>query len=126
MGKPSMQIARHLTTQVCLWTKCAPITSGSASFIQKTLKDFAKSRKVSLARFRSKTSSGLAGKTVSIGGFIRYNPCIDEKGNVTRWYATGTDIEYRKQAEDKLRQDERELGQLIDFLPQHVAVLDKD
>jgi formate hydrogenlyase transcriptional activator len=37
---------------------------------------------------------------------IQYNPFIDEKGNVTRWYATVTDIEYRKQAEDKLRQDE--------------------
>jgi len=58
--------------------------------------------------------------------FIRHNPFIDEKGNVTRWYATGTDIEYRKQAEDKLRQDEHELRQFIDFLPQHVAVLDKD
>ena len=57
---------------------------------------------------------------------IRYNPLLDERGNVIRWYATGTDIEYRKQAENKLRQDERELQQLIDFLPQHVLVLDKD
>src|SRR6266481_2061875 len=57
---------------------------------------------------------------------IRYNPLIDERGNVVRWYATGTDIEYRKQAETKLRQEERELRQLIDFLPQHVLVLDKD
>ena len=57
---------------------------------------------------------------------IRYNPLIEERGNVVRWYATGTDIEYRKQAETKLRQEERELRQLIDFLPQHVLVLDKD
>jgi formate hydrogenlyase transcriptional activator len=57
---------------------------------------------------------------------IRYNPLLDEGGNVIRWYATGTDIEHRKQAENKLRQDERELRQLIDFLPQHVLVLDKD
>jgi formate hydrogenlyase transcriptional activator len=57
---------------------------------------------------------------------IRYNPLIDERGNVVRWYATGTDIEYRKQAETKLRQEERELRQLIDFLPQLVLVLDKD
>ena len=57
---------------------------------------------------------------------IRYNPLLDERGNVIRWYATGTDIEHRKQAENKLRQDERELRQLIDFLPQHVLVLDKD
>src|ERR1700756_3867528 len=57
---------------------------------------------------------------------IRYNPLIDERGNVVRWYATGTDIEYRKDAETKLRQEEGELRQLIDFLPQHVLVLDKD
>jgi formate hydrogenlyase transcriptional activator len=56
---------------------------------------------------------------------IRYNPLLDEGGNVIRWYATGTDIEHRKQAENKLRQEERELRQLIDFLPQHVLVLDK-
>jgi formate hydrogenlyase transcriptional activator len=57
---------------------------------------------------------------------IRYKPLIDDTGNVTRWYATGTDIEHRKQAEDKLRQDEHELRQLIDCLPQHALVLAKD
>src|SRR5467141_832103 len=57
---------------------------------------------------------------------IRYNPLLDERVNVFRWYATVTDIEYRKQSETKLRQEERELRQLIDFLPQHVLVLDKD
>jgi PAS domain S-box-containing protein len=57
---------------------------------------------------------------------IRYNPSLDESGRVTRWYASGTDIEDRRQAEDKLRQDEQELRQLIDFLPEHVIVLDKD
>jgi len=57
---------------------------------------------------------------------IRYNPSLDESGRVTRWYASGTDIEDRRQAEDKLRQDEQELRQLIDFLPEHVVVLDKD
>ena len=57
---------------------------------------------------------------------IRYNPLFDENGKVLRWYATGTDIEARKQIENKLRQDERELRQLINFLPQQVVVLDKD
>src|SRR5260370_32280799 len=57
---------------------------------------------------------------------IRHNPLLDERGNIIRWYATGTDIEYRKQAENKLRQEERELRRLIDFLPQHVLVLDRD
>src|SRR5258708_35494020 len=47
-------------------------------------------------------------------------------GKLVRWYGTSTDIEDRKQAEEKLRQDERELRQLIDFLPQHVLVLDAE
>ena len=57
---------------------------------------------------------------------IRYNPSLDESGRVTRWYASGTDIEDRRLAEDKLRQEEQELRQLIDFLPGHVVVLDKE
>ncbi len=90
-------------------------------------------------RFRQERQKGLSGsvpfeneqRALGKDGkyrwfLIRYNPLIDEKGNVVRWYATGTDIEYRKQAETKLRQEERELRQLIDFLPQHVLVLDKD
>ena len=56
---------------------------------------------------------------------IRYNPVVDD-GRVTCWYATGTDIEDRKRAETRLQQDERELRQLLDFLPQHVLVFDED
>jgi formate hydrogenlyase transcriptional activator len=55
---------------------------------------------------------------------IRVEPLRDESGKIVRWYGTSTDLEDRKQAEEKLRQDERELRQLIDFLPQHVLVLD--
>ena len=56
---------------------------------------------------------------------IRYMPLL-ENGKAVRWYAGATDIEDLKQAESKLRQDERELRQLIDFLPQHVLVLDAE
>jgi formate hydrogenlyase transcriptional activator len=56
---------------------------------------------------------------------IQYKPVVDDDGHVACWYATGTDIEDRKLAENKLRQDERELRQLMDALPQHVLVLDK-
>lgn len=57
---------------------------------------------------------------------IRVEPFRDESGKLVRWYGTSTDIEDRKQAEEKLRQDERELRQLMDFLPQHVLVLDAE
>jgi len=50
---------------------------------------------------------------------IRFNPLRDEQGNIVRWYAAGTDIEDRKQAE-------RELRQIIDVVPQHIFVLRAD
>src|SRR6267378_3501214 len=57
---------------------------------------------------------------------IRVEPFRDESGKLVRWYGTSTDIEDRRQAEEKLRQEERDLRQLIDFLPQHVLVLDAE
>src|SRR6267378_2230493 len=57
---------------------------------------------------------------------VRALPLRDTEGRIIRWYALQTDIEERKQAEEALRQDERELRQLIDFLPQHVMVLAAD
>jgi formate hydrogenlyase transcriptional activator len=56
---------------------------------------------------------------------IRAQPFRDEAGKIVRWYGTSTDIEDRKQAEDRHRQGERELRQLANMLPQCVVVLDK-
>src|ERR1700675_853331 len=36
---------------------------------------------------------------------MRYNPLLDESGKVIRWYATATDIDDRKRAEDRLRNE---------------------
>src|ERR1700732_4022887 len=36
---------------------------------------------------------------------IRYNPLLDENGKVIRWYATATDIDDRKRAEDRMRNE---------------------
>ena len=36
---------------------------------------------------------------------IRYNPFLDENGKVIRWYATATDINERKLAEDRARNE---------------------
>src|SRR5262249_3471241 len=33
----------------------------------------------------------------------RYNPLRDDQGQLLRWYATGTDIDERKQAEERMR-----------------------
>jgi formate hydrogenlyase transcriptional activator len=45
---------------------------------------------------------------------IRYNPFRDEHGRLVRWYATGTDIEDRKQAEERIRNENLALREEID------------
>jgi formate hydrogenlyase transcriptional activator len=45
---------------------------------------------------------------------IRYNPFRDEQGRLVRWYATGTDIEDRKRAEDRTRNENVALREEID------------
>jgi formate hydrogenlyase transcriptional activator len=45
---------------------------------------------------------------------IRYNPFRDEQGRVIRWYATGTDIEDRKQAEERIQKENLALREDID------------
>jgi PAS domain S-box-containing protein len=44
----------------------------------------------------------------------RYNPLCDDQGNLIRWYATGTDIEDRKQAEERMRNENLALREQID------------
>lgn len=53
---------------------------------------------------------------------IRVSPSRDEGGNIIRWYGTRTEIEDRKHAEEKLRQDERELRRITDAIDQRIAV----
>jgi len=50
---------------------------------------------------------------------FRAEPARDEHGTVVRWYGTNTDIEDLKRAELELRE-------LVDFVPQHIIVLEAD
>ena len=45
---------------------------------------------------------------------IRYNPLHDEQGRTLRWYATGTDIDDRKQVEERMRKENLALREEID------------
>ena len=45
---------------------------------------------------------------------IHYNPLRDEQGQIIRWYATGIDIEDRKRAEDRMRNENLALREEID------------
>src|SRR5271170_3906244 len=49
-------------------------------------------------------------------------PLRDEVGNIVKWYGVLTDIEDRKRADDKIREQEGELRQMLDLSPQCVAV----
>src|SRR2546425_9365770 len=45
---------------------------------------------------------------------VQYNPVRDEHGQTLRWYATGTDIDDRKQAEERMRNENLALREDID------------
>jgi PAS domain-containing protein len=45
---------------------------------------------------------------------IQYNPLRDDQGRLLRWYATGTDIDERKQAEERMRTENLALREDID------------
>ncbi len=57
---------------------------------------------------------------------IRAAPHRDESGKIVNWYGVITDIEDRKRAEEKLRQDERELRRITDAIPQTIVIQSPD
>src|SRR5258708_32714321 len=80
-----------------------------------------------LERARSERRSGLAsgvpfemdkrmrGKEGRYRWFLfRYNPLFNEQGRVVRWFATATDIEDRKQDEQRVRNENLVLREQID------------
>lgn len=54
---------------------------------------------------------------------ILYNPLRDERGDVIRWYVTGTDIEDRKQAEQRVRNENLALREEIDRSSMYEAIV---
>jgi formate hydrogenlyase transcriptional activator len=55
---------------------------------------------------------------------VRFEPFRDETGKIVMWYGVSTDIENLKLTEEKLREDERELRQITDAIPQTIVVQD--
>jgi formate hydrogenlyase transcriptional activator len=45
---------------------------------------------------------------------FRYKPLLDEKGHIAKWFVTATDIEDRKQAEERIRNETFALREEID------------
>jgi formate hydrogenlyase transcriptional activator len=57
----------------------------------------------------------LLGKDGRFRWFLfRYNPVLNEAGEIVRWFATATDVEDRKQAEDRVRNEAIALREQID------------
>ena len=46
---------------------------------------------------------------------VRYNPLRDDEGRIIRWYATGIDIDDRKQAEERVQKENLALREEIDY-----------
>jgi formate hydrogenlyase transcriptional activator len=53
-------------------------------------------------------------------------PLRDELGQIVKWYGSSIDIQERKTAEEKIREQEAELRQILDLTPQHIGVLGPD
>jgi formate hydrogenlyase transcriptional activator len=53
-------------------------------------------------------------------------PVHDDQGKLVRWYGINTDIDERKRAEQKIRQDEGDLRAITDAIRQSIVVLSPD
>jgi formate hydrogenlyase transcriptional activator len=53
-------------------------------------------------------------------------PLRDEQGAIIKWYVAAHDIDDQRRAEEKVRQDERELRLLVDFVPQVICEVSPD
>ena len=56
----------------------------------------------------------------------REEPLRNEAGEIVKWYGSAIEIEERKIAEEKIREQEIELRQILDLTPQHVMVYGPD
>jgi PAS domain S-box-containing protein len=54
---------------------------------------------------------------------FRYQPLLNEQGRVARWFATATDIEDRKQAEQRMRNENLALREEIDRSSMYEAIV---
>jgi formate hydrogenlyase transcriptional activator len=54
---------------------------------------------------------------------FRYKPLLNEEGRIARWFATATDIEDRKQAEQRMRNENLALREEIDRTSMHETIV---
>jgi PAS domain S-box-containing protein len=85
--------------------------------------------------WRSRVISGTAGDTearirrhdgVYRWFLFRANPVRDAAGSISRWFGTGVDIEDRRQSDEALKSNERNLSLIINTIPTHIYVLNAE
>jgi formate hydrogenlyase transcriptional activator len=86
------------------------------SFIPKTWRDYATNGKQPCHEdFPSRMNNDMRRCDGQYRWFlVQYRPLRNEQGEVIRWYATGTDIHDRKQAEERTRRENLALREEID------------
>ena len=50
----------------------------------------------------------------------------DDRGNIVKWYGASVEIDDLKTAEERIREQEAELRQILNLTPQHIGVLGPD
>src|SRR6266853_1518109 len=56
----------------------------------------------------------------------RKQPQRNEAGEIVKWYGSSIEIEERKTAEETIREQEAEIRQILELIPQHIGVLAPD
>ena len=56
----------------------------------------------------------------------RKEPLRNEVGEIVKWYGSSIEIQERRTAEERIREQETELRQIVDLTPQHIGVFGPD
>jgi formate hydrogenlyase transcriptional activator len=76
------------------------------------------------AEFRLRIEERMLGKDGRYRWFLfRYQPLLNEQGRVARWFATAIDIEDRRQAEQRIRNENMALREEIDRSSMYEAIV---
>ena len=93
---------------VCRWRTSNATADVNAIYHPDDIAAFADARREGLARsapFESEVRIRRAADSTYRWFLIRYNPLLDDDGNVTRWFATGSDIDDLKRAKEQAKNE---------------------
>ena len=99
------RIERHSTTQASRWPTSSARTFARDSSTQRIWNGCAISARRPWPRVSRLNSKPLGLDQGLLVVSTRYKPFHDEQGRLVSWYATGTDIDDRKRAEDRTRNE---------------------